>query len=247
MSILNFAEMERRASFLTTGGLVAVHAEGRDRQSLWSGLKRREVYATSGPRILLWFDLLDDDGGTHAMGSETTLAMTPSFRVRAAGSLQQQPGCPDSALSALSPQRLQDLCHGECYNPGDERHRLDRIEVVRIRPQQRAGEPLDDLIEDPWRTFRCPADTDSCTVEFRDDDFIGAARDAVYYVRAIQVPTPKINGSNLACEYDENGLCVKTRMCSGNYLTDVDDDCLADAEERAWSSPIFLAYGQATD
>jgi len=118
---------------------------------------------------------------------------------------------------------------------------------VRIRPQQRAGEPLDDLIEDPWRTFRCPADTDSCTVEFRDDDFVGAARDAVYYVRAIQAPTPKINGTNLACEYDENGLCVNPRMCSGNYLTDVDDDCLADAEERAWSSPIFLAYGQATD
>jgi hypothetical protein len=241
--ILNFAEMERRSSFLTTGGLVAVHADGRDRQSLWSGLRRREVYATSGPRILLWFDLVDEAGDVYAMGSEITSTNTPDFRVRAAGSLRQQAGCPDSVLSALSPERIERLCRGECYNPGDERHRLDRIEVVRIRPQQRPGEPLDSLIEDPWRTFQCPAETDSCNVNFRDEDFVAAARDAVYYVRAIQAPTPKINGANLACEYDENGLCTKTRLCSGNYLTDIDDDCMAAAEERAWSSPIFLAYG----
>ncbi len=241
--ILNFAEMERRSSFLTTGGLVAVHADGRDRQSLWSGLRRREVYATSGPRILLWFDLVDEAGDVYSMGSEITSTNTPDFRVRAAGSFRQRAGCPDSALSALSPERIERLCRGECYNPGDERHRLDRIEVVRIRPQQRPGEPLDDLIEDPWRTFRCPAESDSCNVEFRDEEFVAAARDAVYYVRAIQAPTPKINGANLACKYDENGRCTKTRLCSGNYLTDSDDDCLADAQERAWSSPIFVSYG----
>jgi hypothetical protein len=245
-SILNFAEMERRASFLTTGGLVAVHADGRDRQSLWSALKRREVYATSGPRILLWFELVDEAGDAHAMGSEVDSASTPQFRIRAAGSLRQRPGCPDFALTALGPERIESLCRGECYNPGDERHRLDRIEVVRIRPQMEPGEPLDDLIEDPWRTFDCTAAADSCVVEFRDEDFVVAARDAVYYARAIQSPTPKINGANLACEYDDNGLCAKTRLCSGNYLTDVDDDCLADAEERAWSSPIFVSHGSGS-
>jgi hypothetical protein len=42
---------------------------------------------------------------------------------------------------------------GECYNPYDERYLIERIEVVRIRPQTSADEKADNLIEDPWRIF----------------------------------------------------------------------------------------------
>jgi Protein of unknown function (DUF3604) len=233
-------DLERQASFFMTGGLVAVHSPGRDRGAIWDTLKRREVYGTSGERILLWFDLLNGSAGELPMGSEATLRETPRFRVRAAGSLKQLPGCPDHSLKALSPERLAYLCRGECYNPSDERHLITRIDVVRIRPQTRAGEPVGTLIEDPWRRFECRRDPAGCVVEFDDPDFTVNRRDVAYYVRAIQEPTLAVNAGGLRCEYDANGNCVKTNPCFGDYRTSYEDDCLSENEERAWSSPIYV-------
>lgn len=235
-------EVERRSSFMGTGGLAAVHSEGRNREQIWDALQRREVYGTSGDRILLWFDLLNADNGTAPMGSELAFAATPRFQVRAAGAFEQLPGCPDYTLRALNPARLEKLCRGECYNPSDQRKRITRIEVVRVRPQITAGEPLGALIEDPWKVLPCPADRRGCRVEFDDPEYTQSGRDALYYVRAIQEPSPTINGDNLRCEYDEKGVCVKVSPCYGDYRTEYQDDCLAMSEERAWSSPIYLEH-----
>ncbi len=65
-------------------------------------------------------------------------------------------------------------------------------------------------------------------------------REAVYYVRAIQEPTPAVNAGGLRCEYDANGVCLRSRPCYGDFRTPFDDDCLTENEERAWSSPIFV-------
>ncbi|GAB5451968.1 MAG: DUF3604 domain-containing protein [Halioglobus sp.] len=239
----NFA---RFSSFFGTGGLVAVHATGRDRGAIWDALQRKEVYGTSGDRILLWFDLLQEDGDTRTpMGSSVLQQRAPQFEVTALGAFEQKPGCPADSLRALSQDRLASLCAGECYHPGDRRRRIERIEVVRIRPQVHAGEDVGELIEDPWRVLPCPEGEAACTVRFTDEAFSAGARDTVYYVRALQAPTPTINGAQLRCELDDDGQCLAVNPCRATEPTPFDDDCLSDAAERAWSSPIFVDFGSA--
>jgi len=175
------------------------------------------------------------------MGSTAERSDRPRFRVRAEGSFEQKPGCPDYAVDALGNARIDAICRGECYNPGEERRPITRIEIVRIRPQVSEDEPIDGLIEDPWRTFPCAGDGSGCVVEFSDDEFKTSGRDTVYYARAIEAPAALIHGSNpMGCSYDESGKCIAIDPCGAN--TDASDDCLSEAEPRAWSSPIYVDF-----
>jgi hypothetical protein len=239
-------DVEREGSFMYPGGLVALHSQGRSRDAIWDALLRREVYGTSGPRILLWFDWLDEAGGRRPMGSEIESASVPRFEVRAVGSRVQQPGCPEESREALGDERLAKLCLGECYNPGDERRPIAAIEVVRIRPQAIRGEPVESLIEDPWLSLPCDPDPSGCRATFEDPDYPTSHRDAVYYVRALESPSLAINGANLRTEFDAQGNPVRTTPCHGGYRTAPDDDCLAPVQERAWSSPIYLDWPVAS-
>jgi hypothetical protein len=114
--------------------------------------------------------------------------------------------------------------------------------VVRIRPQAQKGEPIDPLIEDPWRTFQCPADRGGCQAVFEDADFPVLARDTVYYARAIEEKSQAVNAANLRCTYDAEGNCVSMNPCWGDWRTPDADGCLAETEERAWSSPIYVDW-----
>lgn len=230
------------SSFYYTGGLVAVHADGRNRDAIWRALDNRNVYATSGNRMQVWFDLLNGPNGETAMGTEVVMNETPRFRVKALGEFEQQSGCPDYAVAALGEQRLESLCGGECYRPaGELRKKISRIEIVRIRPQIRPDERIAPLIEDPWKVFKCPADGTGCIVEFDDPQHTQKQRSSLYYARIIQEAEPLIVGDPFGCEYNEEGECIKRNYCLGSEATP-DNNCLAPAEPRAWTSPIFLEF-----
>jgi hypothetical protein len=233
-------DLERQASFFLTGGLVAVHADGRSRDAIWDALAARQVYGTSGERILLWLDLIDGAAAPATMGAAVTVTRAPRFRVRAAGSFVQKPGCPADVLAEVPAARLARLCQGECYHPDDRRHRITRIEVIRIRPQARADEPIAGLIDDPWRVLPCADQGAGCEVEFDDPDALAGGREVLYYVRAIQEPTPAVNARSLRCEREGDQACARLAPCYGDFRTPYTDDCTAPLEERAWSSPIWV-------
>ena len=238
----NVFEMERQTSFLGTGGLIAVHAAGRDRDSIWDAMERREVYGTSGPRMLLWFDLLNPPGSrgqTVPMGGEAAMSDAPVFQVRAVGSFEQKPGCPEESFRALGEERMAHLCKGECYFPGDVRRPITRIEIVRIRPQTAAGQDVGSRIDDPWRVISCDGDPVGCVGTVLDPEFSTLGQDVVYYARAYEAEKPAINAGNLRCERDGSGTCSDVDLCDGS---EGDGDCLAPHEPRAWSSPIYVDY-----
>jgi len=222
-------DSERVSSFVYPGGILAVHSQGRGKDQIWSALKNKNVYGTSGPRILLWFDLMNSPEGKIPMGSKITMSQNPQFEVRAAGSFKQNPGCSNESIDSLSPERLEYLCSGECYNPSNERQIIERIEVIKITPQSYVGEAISPLIEDAWKIIPCTG-SGECVVRFEDDNY---SRDTVYYVRAIQEETPAINGSQLSER-------KSFKICKGSFRTNLEDDCLSMTNERAWSSPIYV-------
>ena len=240
---LRTREVERQGGFFTTGGLAAVHTDGRSREAIWDGLQRREVYATSGQKILLWFNAVDKDGAKTAMGGRVSATAAPTFEVRAIGAFKQKPGCPEFAKAGLDENRIKKICSGECDNPSDERSLITRIEVVKIRPQATKGESLAGLIQDRFIVHQCKPDANGCTFTFTDPDFAAGKRDALYYVKAIQEAEPMINADPLKCERDASGKCVKVNLCYGDYRSGA-DDCTAPAEPRAWSSPVYVDYAK---
>ena len=231
-----------RSSYFYTGGLTAVHADGRDADAIFDALRARRVYGTSGGRILLHFDEIAADESRLPMGSIVESAAAPRFEVMALGAFEQREGCPAFVEEKIGAERLDWLCMNECFHPGDRRHRISRVEVVRIRPQMDPAEDPAELIEDPWKVLPCPEDGGGCRVAFDDPEYVGQGREFLYYVRAIQEPTGAVNGAAAPClERADDGRCLRLAFCPGTAHagSGAVEDCVAPVEERAWSSPIW--------
>ena len=174
------------------------------------------------------------------------MAETPRFEVRAVGAFEQQPGCPEYSVRALTPERLERPVPRRVLPPvatGASASRASRwCASGRRSPPARTWRPL---IEDPWRVFACPASERAAWCSSRIRTSPAAARDAVYYVRAIEEASPIVNADPLRCTRDESGRCVEVDPCWGDYRTETGDDCSAPGEERAWSSPIYVDHAGA--
>ena len=213
------------------GGLIGVWAEENSRDSIFDALKRREVFGTSGPRIVPRFFAgwelpeglcADTDRETRAyqlgvpMGSDMPAGdgSPPRFLVAAAADAgtAQYPGTPL--------QRLQVV---KGWSDADGNHHQRVYDV--------AGSPNNGAAVDPASCEpRGTGHAQLCTV-WQDPAFDPATA-AVYYLRAVENPS---------CRYT-------ARQCLEIPESERPADCDAPVmdpviQERAWSSPIWYTPG----
>lgn len=229
----NFASGQQQE--FGASGLAGVWAEENTRAAIYAALRRKETFATSGPRMRLRFfagydfpqNLLQrPDGVTFAYANGVT--MGAELAPNAAGDEARTQAAPQFAIWAQADansaplQRLQ-VIKGWIDAQGDTHEAVIDVACaggVRVNP----------------RTQRCPdngarVDLNDCSIhantgatEFRtiwtDPNFDGHQR-AFYYARVLENPT-----------------CRWSTWDAIKAGTQPRSDLAATLQERAWSSPI---------
>jgi hypothetical protein len=215
------------------GGLAAVWAEENTRDSIFDALRRRETFATSGPRIQLRFfggwnlpeDLCsrpDLPSRSYATGVPMGSDLPP---VNVKNLLSSTPS-PTFVASALSDPGV----------PGHPGGLLQRLQVIKVTTNS-IGEAVQKVIDiaggpndadvDPLTCEPRGAGSASLCAAWSDPDFDPKER-AVYYARVVE--NPSCRASNRACLNLEGEN--RPAACE-------DSERRRYAQERAWSSPIW--------
>jgi len=228
---IKFGERSMRGWQITAAGYTGVWATENTREALWDAMKRKEVYATSGSRMTVrFFGGFDFRPGDEQ--SRTPAAVGYQKGVPMGGDLHKAP--PGKAPTFLV-AALKDAFGGN----------LDRIQIIKgwVDKDGQLQEKIHDVVwadadaRRPGADGKLPAvgntvdvanatwtntigDPELATV-WTDPDF-DSALSAFYYVRVLEIPTPRWTA------YDAKRFGVKMA-----------DNVPMVTQERAWTSPIW--------
>lgn len=207
-------------------GLAAVWAKENTREAIWDAMARKEVYATSGTRLIVrvfggWdfdeSDLGDDlvnkgyDKGVPMGGDLVNgLGKTPSFIIRAAKD-------PDGA----NLDRVQ-VIKGWLDADGNKQEKVYDVAVSDGREivDGKCDTPVGSTVDLTVPTYSNTIGAAQMEVYWSDPDF-DASESAFYYVRVIEIPTPRWTAYDAAF--------FELQM----------DDSKMTVQDRAYTSPIW--------
>ena len=217
-----------------SSGYAGVWAEANTREAIFAAFKRREVYATTGPRITLRFF-----GGweyTTADAHRPDFARTGYARgVPMGGDLTNPPTdrAPGFLIRAVKEpdganlDRIQ-VIKGWRDETGTLHERVHDVAWSGDRKVGADGVLLDvaSTVDLATGSYTNTVGTAELAVTWTDPDF-NVREAAVYYVRVIQIPTPRWTGYDAAFY----------------GLTNLPEHVPLTTRERAYSSPIWYSPG----
>ena len=227
----NNGELTIRHWESTAAGLAGVWARENTREALWDALARKEVYATTGTRMLVRV--------FAGWDFETDEVQRPDFAkqgyargVPMGGDLSKAPAgdAPQFMVRALRDpdganlDRIQ-IVKGWLNENGESEEKIYDIAVsdgCEIAADGRCKTPVGDTVNVEKATFTNTIGEAMLAAYWEDPDF-DPAQKAFYYVRVLEIPTP----SWLA--YD--------RVAFGEI--DVPASAVMKQQERAYTSPIW--------
>jgi hypothetical protein len=212
-----------------SAGATAVWAEENTRASIFDAMKRKETYGTSGPLIRLRFfggwDYADDltsDGEFVKKAYDNGVPMGGDL----AAMLEGTEG-PTFAVQALKDPQSGNLDRIQIIKGWVERGKArERIYDVALSDDRTVGKkgkvaPVGNTVDIGKATYTNDIGDTQLSVVWTDPDFNPKQR-AVYYVRVLEIPTPRWS------TYDAAKLGVQPSKAVP-----------ATIQERAWSSPIW--------
>ena len=224
------ASVAQYARETSASGLAAVWARENTREALWDAMARKEVYATTGTRIRVRVfggfdfgpeDLQRSDFAAHAYGNGVPMGadLEAAPAGKAPAFLVQALRDPDGA----NLDRIQ-IVKGWLDADGEPQERIYDIAVSddrTIGADGRCKEPVGNTVNVEQATYSNAIGDAVLGGYWQDPDFDPAQR-AFYYVRVLEIPTPRWT------TYDAKFFGVKRP-----------EDVPASIQERAYTSPIW--------
>ena len=211
-------------------GLMAVWARENTRETLFAAMKRKEVYATTGTRITVRLF-----GGWDFEADEVVrpdfIAQGYRRGVPMGGDLRDAPegGAPRFMIRALRDpdganlDRVQ-IIKGWLDDKGETHERVYDVAVSdgrQIGDDGRARDTVGNTVDIPTATYTNTIGDAMFAAHWTDADF-DPAEHAFYYVRVLEIPTPRWT------TYD-----------AAFFNIDLPDNVPATIQERAYTSPIW--------
>jgi hypothetical protein len=216
-----------------SGALTGAWAEENTRQSIFAAIKRRETFATSGPRLSVRFYQTSDATACadpafpkKIVDAQTGLPMGSTFGTAA---LAGGAG-PTFALTVWPDAVAQSLGDGTTGVAG-----IAKVQIIKVHAHVTNGQQV--IVEDPPNAVSGIPAAGGCATW--TDPAFDATEYSLYYVRALQVPTWRWSHWSCQTLQANNPTTWQTLVpgCVAGGPLDVT------IQERAWTSPVWFEPG----